>query len=139
MASKMKKLLDLRKTGTFVGVATVAFVGLTAVAAAAQQPFSFTAVEFMPRDQRLAAAQAFVAATAAPGTPIRVAEAALSRAGVYCHGGRVVNGVVSCTLTSVVGHSDEKSENEVTWRVQITPDANGAVAAATVNRTTLGF
>jgi hypothetical protein len=87
----------------------------------------------------LAAAQAFVAASAAPGTPIRVAEAALSRAGVYCHGVRVVNGVVSCTLTSVAADSGNDSQHEVTRRVQITPDANGAVAAATVGRITDGF
>jgi hypothetical protein len=139
MVSQMKKSLDCKKLGTYVGLTVAAFVGLTTVAAAAQQPFSFIAVEFMPHDQKLAAAQAFVAANAAPGTPIRIAEAALSRAGVYCHGGRVVNGVVSCTLTSVAADSGNDSQHEVTWRVQITPDANGAVAAATVGRITDGF
>jgi hypothetical protein len=74
-------------------------------------------------------------AIAAKGVPIRVAEAALNRAGFDCKGGRVVDGAVSCSLTSVVGDSSEDSQHEVTLRVQITADSNGAVAIATVRRT----
>ena len=135
----MKKFLDRKLSRLCVGASAAILFGVSTGAAVAQQPFSFTAVEFMPHDQRLPAAQAFVAASAAPGTPIRVAEASLSRAGAYCHGGRGPDSVVSCSLTSVVADSGEDSQHEVTWRVQITPDTNGAVADATVRRITDGF
>jgi hypothetical protein len=78
------------------------------------------------------------AVIAAPGTPIRVTEDRLNRAGFDCHGGRVVDGVVSCSLTSVVADSGDDTQREVAWQVQITADPNGAVAAATVRRTTIG-
>ncbi len=45
----------------------------------------------------------------------------------------------SCTVTSVAADSGNDSQQEVTWPVQIAPDANGAVAAATVGRITDGF
>jgi hypothetical protein len=42
--------------------------------------------------------------------------------------------MVICSLTSMVAHSDQKSEEDITWLVQLTPDASGAVSNASVRR-----
>jgi hypothetical protein len=135
----MKIFLDFKCGVKVIGAAMIFCSALATTSLAAAPRFSFIGVEFMPEDQRQPAAEAFVSANLAPGTPLATAEAALSRAGAYCGHGRRADGVIVCSLTSVVANSGEDSQGEVTWRVEITPDANGAVRTASVRRLTAGF
>jgi hypothetical protein len=117
-------------------LAAVTLIGGVAHASIYPRNFSFNAVEFMPSDQRQAAAQEFVAQNVTPGMPIAAAVQVLQKAGADC---RTSVEAVSCTHASFERHPDEAGTVDVTWKVQVTPTANGTVAGATVRRTTSGF
>ena len=106
-----------------------------AARAVAPPPFSFTSVEFMDRDQRLPAAQAFLARNLTPGMPMSAAVTILRRAGTYCHAPR--DGVVTCTHSSMQRHPAEDLQ-DVTWTVKLTPASDGALGLATVSRAVAG-
>jgi hypothetical protein len=98
--------------------------------------FSFRSVEYMPRGQRVPAAQAFVAANITPGMPMPAAESVLRDAGVFCDASP--DGGIACSKTSMVAHSDQKSEEDIQWQVRVTPDASGNVSSASVRRVSSG-
>jgi hypothetical protein len=130
----MEIFVGSKKYAAALTTIALSFASLATAAMAGPSNFSFRAVEFMPRDQRQAAAQAFVTNHIPPGMPIAAAEAVVRRAGAYCRGDRDASGMVICSLTSMVAHSDQKSEEDITWLVQLTPDASGAVSNASVRR-----
>jgi hypothetical protein len=101
----------------------------------ASPAFSFRSVEYMPRGARVPAAEAFVAANITPGMPMATAKSVLSGAGTFCDGGA---GGLTCSKTSIVGHSDQKTEEDVQWLVRVTPDASGNVSSASVRRVSSG-
>jgi hypothetical protein len=135
----MKKLL-VNKASASACLAAIALSAFLATPIqAAERPFSFQSVEYMEGDQRQPAAEAFVATHIKPGMALAAAEAVVSKAGAYCHGGRDRNGDVSCSMTFVVANSGDSTQGDVTWLVKLTPDANGDVAQATVRRVTTAF
>jgi hypothetical protein len=68
-----------------------------------------------------------------------VTEDRLNRAGFDCHGGRVVDGVVSCSLTSVVADSGDDTQHEIAWQVQITAGPDRARNSLTDFRGSQGY
>lgn len=131
-----------KNTRTFKTVAAtmVALTALTgAVAHANAKPFSFGSVEFMPRDQREAAAQAFVANDLTAGMPIASALQVLKKADVYCRVPSVPGRAISCTHASFEQHPDDTGPVDVIWTVRVTPSADGTIGAATVSRSRYGF
>lgn len=120
---------------------TAAFVLGAALGAgpsfAAEPPFTFNAVEYMPRDSRTPAAEAFFAQAARPGAPVQVALANIRKAGAFCPASQG-EGTITCTRQSFERPPGEHLD-EVEWRVNITPDSQGRVAAASVVREKTGF
>jgi hypothetical protein len=104
---------------------------------AAEQPFTFNAVEYMPRDSRTPAAEAFIARAASPGAPVQAALADIQKAGAFCHASQG-DGAITCTRQSLERQPGEHLD-EIEWRVNITPDAQGRVVAASVVREKSGF
>jgi hypothetical protein len=101
--------------------------------------FSFNAVEFMPSDQRMPAAQAFVSQNVATGTPVPVALQVLRKAGAYCRTSKDAADAISCVHPSFQKHPDDAGTLDIDWVVRITPTTDGTVAAASVNREVSGF
>ena len=120
---------------TTAAMAGAAACLLSRVALAAPQPFSFHSVEFMDRDQRLPAAQAFVAGNLTPGMPMDGAVMVLRRAGAYCR--KPQGGVVSCIHSSMQRHPGQDLQ-DVTWTVVLTSTPSNTLAAATVSREVAG-
>jgi hypothetical protein len=110
--------------------------GIATLAHADAPRFTFNAVEYMPRDQREAAAQAFVNQNITAGQPIAVALKTVEKAGAYCHGASA-DGSISCTHSSFERHPGQGFA-DVTWNVRIVTAADGSVAAATVDRSKAG-
>ncbi|HEY2050201.1 MAG TPA: hypothetical protein VGH03_12735 [Caulobacteraceae bacterium] len=111
------------------------------LAAAAQvnaRPFSFAGVEFMSRDQRVPAAQAFVAENLPPGTPIASALETLRRARAFCRTPHAPSEPIICTHRSFDRPPLDSEFIDVTWTVKVIPTADGTVARATVRRSTVG-
>jgi hypothetical protein len=105
-------------------------------AARAGAPF-FNGVEYLPRDQREPAAQAFVAGAAPPGRPLSTAVADIRKAGAYCRPAASTSDV-TCVSRSLE-HNPGEHLDEVSWTVRITPDAAGNVVSASVVREKSGF
>ncbi|MBE7217931.1 MAG: hypothetical protein INR64_05620 [Caulobacteraceae bacterium] len=114
-----------------------ALLGAATTAFAHAEPFTFSGVEYAPRDQRESLAQAYVARTMAPGTPMPEAIAAAAHAGARCTapgaGGEVV-----CREASMEKKPGEDL-SDISWTVRLTPTADGRVADATVQRAKAGF
>jgi hypothetical protein len=119
--------------------ATVALLGGVAHASIFPRVFSFNAVEFMPSDQRMPAAQAFVSQNVATGTPVPVALQVLRKAGAYCQTPRDAADAISCVHPSFQKHPDDAGTLDIDWVVRITPATDGTVDAATVKREVSGF
>lgn len=117
----------------------VTSASLAAAAAAHANAFSFSGVEYMPRDQRVAAAQAFVADELTPGTPVPTALQVLRRADAYCRTPGQQGATITCTHASFERHAEGADLVDVNWLVKITPSADGTVAKATVSRSTDGY
>lgn len=115
-----------------IGLAILSTSGVATLAHAQGEKFSFNAVEYLPHDQRQAAAQTFLSQNVTAGEPIAVALKTVEKAGAYCHGA-AAGGVISCTHSSFERHPGQGFA-DVTWKVQITSAADGSVAAATVDR-----
>jgi hypothetical protein len=99
-------------------------------------PFNFRTVEYMPEDQRLPAAETFVAQRIVPGMPLARAVAILEHADIRC--GRPVPGAqVVCTTTNL-DHRPWETIRDVTWRVRIQSGPDGGVTSATVSRSIVG-
>ena len=129
--------------GSARGVKAIAAMVVTSASLAAAahvnaRPFSFAGVEFMPRDQRVPAAQAFVAEKLPPGTPIASALETLRRASAFCRTPHAPSEPIICTHRSFQRRPLETELVDVTWTVEITPSADGTVARATVRRSTVG-
>ncbi|HEY1930168.1 MAG TPA: hypothetical protein VGG92_22080 [Caulobacteraceae bacterium] len=122
-----------------VAAMLVTSASLAAAAHVNARPFSFAGVEFMPRDQRVPAAQAFVAEKLPPGTPIASALETLRRASAFCGKQRAPTEPITCTHRSFDRHPLDPQLITVTWTVEIVPSADGTVASATVRRSTNGF
>lgn len=121
-----------------VVVASTSLVSAAAVSAHTRS-FSFGSVEFMPRDQREAAASAFVADELPPGTPISTALHVLRKADAYCHAPRLPDGSITCSHYSFKQHPDDAGIVDVIWTVKVNPTADGTVASASVHRSKSGF
>ena len=133
----MTKLAMISSAKAFsAALAILSTSGAATLAHAQAQKFSFNAVEYLPRDQRDAAAQAFISQNITAGEPVAVALKTVQKAGAYCHGADA-DGVISCSHSSFERHPGQGFA-DVTWKVQITPAANGPVAAATVDRSREG-
>jgi hypothetical protein len=114
----------------------VVSVSLAAAAHVNARPFSFAHVEYMPRDQRVPAAQAFVAKKLPPGTPIASALETLRRASASCRTPSASSEPITCTHASFEHRALSTELTDVTWIVKIIPSADGTVASATVQRST---
>ena len=106
--------------------------------AEAQGRFTFGSVEYEPYDARLSEARTFIADEMPVGTPIQVAVARLNSADASCANQGSSNGQIQCQFSSVE-RPTEGTLGEVTWQVKLSPDDQGRVAAATVERTRTGF
>lgn len=127
MKDKAKNLAAL----TLIAVA----VAVTSPAAARVRPFSFRTVEFMPRDQREAAAAAFVGSAIRPGLSGSEARLRLRRAGLSCH--RAIAAQLACTTNSLERHPGHDL-TDVVWTVSVSLGNDGNVVKASVARTTAG-
>ncbi|HSZ53503.1 MAG TPA: hypothetical protein VK801_18190 [Caulobacteraceae bacterium] len=132
--AKDKKAFGLKA----IAVAIVASSALAGAAAHAQS-FNFTHVEFMPSDQRVPAAKAFVADELPPGTPIASALHILRKADAYCRTPGQQGATITCTHASFERHPDGADLVDVNWTVKVTPSSNGTVAKAIVSRSTDGY
>ena len=117
----------------------VTAASLAAAAQASARPFSFAGVEYLPHDERVPAAQAFVAEKLPPGTPIASALETLRRANAFCRRPRAPSEPITCTHASFDRHPLYAQLADVTWTVKVVPSADGTVARATVRRSTNGF
>ena len=115
----------------------LAVLAVSAGGVASAKTFKFAGVEYMSSDQRLPAAQAFVARVASPGTRLRHAVAAVERAGAACRPAADQGGVVTCKYDALRKRPGE-TESDIVWTVQITPTRQGAVGSATVQRDKAG-
>jgi hypothetical protein len=100
------------------------------------RPFSFRTVEYMPRDERLAMGQAFIARSITPGMPVARAVTVLEHAGVHC-GGVGPTGEVDCLRSSFARRPFELMR-EITWRVRLSSSRDGRVTGAAVSRDVVG-
>lgn len=115
------------------------FAWLAAATQVNARPFSFAGVEYLPRDQRVPAARAFVADKLAPGTPMASALKVLRRADLYCRAPDRRGATITCTHGSFERPPLSAELIDVTWTVKVTPSADGRVAQASVRRSTNGF
>jgi hypothetical protein len=122
-----------------VVAAIVASAALVGAAAAHAESFSFGGVEYMPSDQRMPAAQTFVADELTPGTPVASALHILRKADAYCRTPAQAGATITCTHASFERHPEGADLVDVNWVVKVTPSADGTVARATVSRSTDGF
>ena len=121
-----------------IAAMVVTSASLAAAAHVNARPFSFAGVEFLPRDQRVPAAQTFVAEKLPPGTPIASAIEALRRASAFCRAPRAPSQPIICTHASFDRHPLFAQLANVTWTVKVIPSADGRVAEATVRRSING-
>ena len=119
--------------------ATIAVSGALIGAAAHAESFNFNGVEYMPHDQRVPAAKAFVADELSPGTPVASALKILRHADAYCRTPDHAGATITCTHESFERHPMGADMVDVSWIVKITPSAAGTVASATVRRSTNGY
>jgi hypothetical protein len=119
-----------------IAAVIVTTASLTAAMHASAKPFSFGHVEYMPRDQRVPAAQAFVAKKLPPGTPIASALEILRRADGSCRTPNAAGKPITCTHASFEHRPLSAELTDVIWIVKIIPSADGTVASATVQRST---
>ncbi|WP_158915143.1 hypothetical protein [Caulobacter sp. S45] len=112
----------------------------TAASSALATPtrFTFESAEFMPLEQREPAARAFFAQNISVGMPVQAATQVVRKAGAFCRLPSAQGGAISCTHSSFE-HRPGMSLDEITWKIQITPAADGTVAAASVSRTKAGL
>lgn len=103
--------------------------------AEAQGRFTFRGVEFIASDERIAAAQAFVAQQLPKGLPIPEAVRRLKRADAFCKGYQPADAELKCQSSMVV-HPTGLELGEVTWTVRLTQDGQGLLANAIVERST---
>ncbi|HSZ53502.1 MAG TPA: hypothetical protein VK801_18185 [Caulobacteraceae bacterium] len=122
-----------------IAATIVTAASLAAAAQVSARPFSFAGVEYLTHDQRVPAAQAFVAEKLPPGTPIASALETLRRASAFCRTPRAPGEPITCTHASFDRDPLYAQLADVTWTVKVTPSADGTVAAATVRRSTNGF
>ena len=115
-------------------LAAILFVGLPMAAAA--RPFTFRDAEFMPVDDGIAAAQAFVAARLIPGLPASEARQRLRNADMRCSSTRP-NGTIACDFAEVV-HVEGGTLGETHWTVALVLDSADRVAAASLDHYTIG-
>jgi hypothetical protein len=135
-----KMAIDKKALGLKAVVAAIAASGALAGAAAAHaESFSFGGVEYLPSDQRVPAAQAFVADQLTPGTPVASALHILRKADAYCRTPGQSGATITCTHASFERHAEGADLVDVKWIVKVTPSADGTVAHATVSRSTDGF
>jgi hypothetical protein len=136
-----EKMPTISKARGVKAIAALA-LGSALLAAAAPvnaQPFSFDHVEYMPRDQRVPAAKAFVAEKLPPGTPIASALETLRKANATCRTPSASSEPITCTHRSFERHPNGADMVDVSWIVKVTPTAAGTVASATVRRSTNGY
>jgi hypothetical protein len=119
----------------------MALLGLAATSAAsqghAQGTFSFKSVEFLPREQRLPAVQAFVDQNVVVGQPIAPALEAIRKAGAYCPAPKAPHRTFVCTHSSFQRHPGAGLD-DVTWRVRVRPADDNTIAVVAVSRTKSG-
>jgi hypothetical protein len=135
--------IEVLTSGRAREVKAIAAMIVTAASLAAAghvnaRPFSFAGVEFMSHDQRVPAAQAFVAEKLPPGTPIASALETLRRASAFCRTPHSSSEPIICTHRSFDRPPLDSELVDVTWTVKVTPSADGTVARATVRRSTVG-
>ncbi len=131
----LKSLAKFSKTAAVGAIA----MGLTLVAGAASAApgsFSFRSVEYLPQDEREAAAQAFIGAQVTSGMPVATAVDILRKAGTDCSA--VQSGQVRCSFTSAEQRPDEDL-GDVSWIVLITPTADKTVSSASLQRIRTGL
>lgn len=109
--------------------------GVASPAEAGQGRFTFRGVEFMPSDERTAAAQAFVAQQLPTGLPIPEAVRRLKEADAFCKGSHAADAQLKCQASMVV-HPTGLELGDVTWTVRLTQDSQGLLANATLERST---
>ncbi len=115
----------------------MAAVLLAAPAAArSHDGFTFRDAEFMPLDDGIAAAQAFVAARLPSGLPLADARDRLRHADMRC-GTPGRTGAVVCEFIEVV-HVEGGVLGEELWTVRLTADAGNRLTAATVEYAVIG-
>ncbi|HEY2050199.1 MAG TPA: hypothetical protein VGH03_12725 [Caulobacteraceae bacterium] len=119
--------------------ATIAVSGALVGAAAHAESFNFNGVEYMPHDQRVPAAKAFVADELSPGTPVASALKILRHADAYCRTSAQPGATITCTHRSFERHPMGADMVDVSWTVKVTPAPDGTVAHATVSRSTDGY
>jgi hypothetical protein len=108
-------------------------LGVASSAEAAQGRFTFRGVEFSESGEPIAAAQAFVAQQLPTGLPIPVAIRRLREADAFCGGHQPANAQLTCRFSMLV-HRTGDVLREVNWTVRLTPDSQGLLANATVER-----
>ena len=106
-------------------------------ASASAERFTFSGVEYAPRDQREPMAQAYIARSMAPGASMLDAIVAAQRATARC-GRPAADGVVVCKESSMEKKPGEDL-SDITWTVRLVPTADGRVADASVTRSKAGF
>ena len=113
-------------------------LGGASAADAAPGHFSFGAVEYLPYEARLPAAQAFVAQHLPVGISALDAIKQLRRVDAYCPDQPAASGQIKCHFSMMV-RPTMGTLGEVTWAVNLSQDDQGRLAAVTVNRTRTGF
>ncbi|MGC1304672.1 MAG: hypothetical protein WA840_20060 [Caulobacteraceae bacterium] len=121
-----------------VSLASAALLVLAATTAAAEPSFSFHTVEYLPLEQREAAAKAFLADKAQAGTSMQAAVQALRTAGAHCSAPRAGSAVVPC-MSSSLERDPGGDMSDITWRIDLTPSSQDTVASAAVTRTRAGL
>lgn len=110
-------------------------LGIASTAEAGQGRFTFRGIEFMPSDDRIPAAQTFLARQLPTGLPIAEAIRRLKKADANCAAHPGANAGFKCQW-SMLEHPTGHDLGEVTWTVNFTQDGQGRLASATVERST---
>jgi len=117
--------------------APLALGGFSA-ANAAPGNFSFGAVEYLPYDARLPAAQTFITQQLPIGISTREAIKRLKKVDAHCPNQPAANGQITCRFSMMV-RPNYGTLGEVTWAVDISQNDQGRLTAVSVDRTRTGF